>query len=492
MVRVVTCLVFAYSEIYIEHYDNKKFFFLTILFFSFIRFLSVRRRVLCCMIGWDGLGMSSLFLIIFYPNKITLFNSFLTFFFNRVGDLFFLIFFCFFLSSFRNFFFFSNINYFILGLIFFFCLLTKRAQFPFSSWLPAAMSAPTPISAIVHSSTLVTAGILLFLKFNYFFSYLRLIPLLLLLRVRTFLLGGLIGVAEIDLKKIVAFSTIRQIRIILFFLPLILSISLFHTFGHALFKTLLFCGCGILFTWAYRDQSLKNLNSKSYDLSVVLLFVIRIFSIRGVIFSSSFFTKDLSLEFFLESKNFIFFFFLIVGRIFTIIYRSKIFFSLIHASNHLVQHKFKFSQFLFIFFFLVLNLFLLNFFISYRFEGIFCFVRPKEIFLLNFLIFIIFFLKKRILVRGYLSAEIFFIKNFFFRALRTPLSGQFSYIFSNDIFMYKPSNLNFSWIKFSLNSSKFWSYILIFSTLVTFFYYSFSLILNMVLKQPKFKDNFWI
>lgn len=248
IVCFVTTLVFFYSEVYIETYNNKKFFFITLSFFFSIRVLSSRGSLINLIIGWDGLGISSLLLIMFYPNKISFFNSFLTFFFNRLGDIFFLIFFCYYLMNLNVVFYFSKDFQYVILLIFFLCLLTKRAQYPFSSWLPAAISAPTPISAIVHSSTLVTAGIFIFFKFSIFFDECNILILLLILRVITFILGGFLGVIELDLKKIVAFSTIRQIRIILFFISTnFLSLGLCHTFYHALFKTLLFCGCGFIF-----------------------------------------------------------------------------------------------------------------------------------------------------------------------------------------------------------------------------------------------------
>lgn len=130
---LVTRLVFLYSEVYIERYKNKKFFLLTLFFFSFIVILSYRRSLINVIIGWDGLGISSLLLIMFYPNKITFFNSFMTFFFNRIGDIFFLSFFCLFMLNYRLFFY---LNIYTISYIFFFfflCLLTKRAQIPFSS-----------------------------------------------------------------------------------------------------------------------------------------------------------------------------------------------------------------------------------------------------------------------------------------------------------------------------------------------------------------------
>lgn len=162
IVFVVTSLVISYREFYIEHYNLKKYISLTLFFFLSILFLCSRGSFINFLIGWDGLGISSLCLIIFYPNKRTIFNSYLTFFFNRLGDVCILFSFgyIFMEGSGFLFFLFSHYNLFILVLILI-CAFTKGAQFPLSSWLPAAMSAPTPISAIVHSSTLVTAGIFL-------------------------------------------------------------------------------------------------------------------------------------------------------------------------------------------------------------------------------------------------------------------------------------------------------------------------------------------
>ena len=135
------------------------------------------------------------------------------------------------------------------------CRFSKRAQFPLSSWLPAAMSAPTPISAIVHSSTLVTAGIFFVINsffyfeifnFNIFFSFFRL---------ATFIMGGLFCVIESDFKKVVAFSTISQIRILMFFLfNSFLFTCLMHIIFHAFFKTLIFVSSGLLFSSIYSAQ----------------------------------------------------------------------------------------------------------------------------------------------------------------------------------------------------------------------------------------------
>ena len=151
----------------------------------------------------------------FYPNKTSLANSILTIFFNRLGDVLLIIGLSLALTNYREF---MELSFSApeLRILLVLCAFSKRAQFPLSRWLPAAISAPTPISAIVHSSTLVTAGIFLltklelFLEKTYFF-----LPLS--VRVLTFFLGGLLARHEKDLKKVVAFSTISQISMIIRF-----------------------------------------------------------------------------------------------------------------------------------------------------------------------------------------------------------------------------------------------------------------------------------
>lgn len=329
IVLMVTSLVTLYSEHYIEGYNNKKFLLIMILFFGFIRILSLSRDFLTFLIGWDGLGISSLFLIIFYPNKVTLFNSFLTLRFNRLGDIFLILLFCLLFPGSPTFFFILEEYQDSVMFIFLLCLLTKRAQIPFSSWLPAAISAPTPISAMVHSSTLVTAGLLVFFKITFYFQVWGLVFFLICISGVTFLMGGILGRVEKDLKKVVAFSTISQIRMIIFFFSLgFLTLALSHTLCHALFKTLLFCGCGIMFTLAFRDQLSSTFRSFKGSTSLFYLIHFRIFGMRGLIFSSSFFTKDTILESLFSSNYCSLFLTLLVGRVFTLVYRGTIMYSL--------------------------------------------------------------------------------------------------------------------------------------------------------------------
>lgn len=324
IVFFVTCLVSLYSEFYMEHYNNKKFFFILILFLSSIIILSLRGSFLILMVGWDGLGLSSICLIIFYPNKITLYNSFLTIFFNRLGDVLIILSLRIILSNFYFIFFCTKFRFF-LCVILILCSFRKRAQFPLSCWLPAAISAPTPISAIVHSSTLVTAGIFLVQKIVHNLRVCSTLDFLVCFSILTFLIGGIIANIEIDFKKVVAFSTIRQIRMIIFFCASnFIFLALMHIFFHAFFKTLLFCCSGVLFVSIFRDQ-FKVLIKYNFSINFILVIVfMSLFRMRGLIFSSSFFRKDLILENFLTYNISFFQIFLILGSLLTLFYCVKL------------------------------------------------------------------------------------------------------------------------------------------------------------------------
>lgn len=121
--------------------------------------------------------------------------------------------------------------------------ITKRAQMPFSAWLPAAIAAPTPVSSLVHSSTLVTAGVYLLIRFNYIIGVNE---VLFYVGVFTIFMSGLGANFEIDLKKIIALSTLRQLGLIIMTLSIgFYELSFFHLITHAMFKSLLFLCAGV-------------------------------------------------------------------------------------------------------------------------------------------------------------------------------------------------------------------------------------------------------
>ena len=318
IVSIVTTFVMLYSESYMDSYDNKKFFFLIFMFIVSILILSLSSSFLITGLWWDALGASSIFLIMFYPNNQTAQNRYLTIYFNRIRDLALLTCLGMLISQSTDLFQVQNLNIFLLFSLLI-CAFVKRAQFPFSSWLPAAMSAPTPVSALVHSSTLVTAGVLLRFKITQIRKIVGIIEILIWIRVAGIIMGGAIALLETDLKKIVAFSTIRQMRVILFLgMERVLLLALVHMIFHAIFKSLIFIRVGENFVKKFNTQKSKDLTGEKYRNSEYA--IIAVFMMTGLVFSTSFWTKDLCLERILERNFRLKFMLFFTGRLITALY----------------------------------------------------------------------------------------------------------------------------------------------------------------------------
>merc|ERR1712002_1066430 len=124
---------------------------------------------------------------------------------------------------------------------------TKRAQIPFSAWLPAAIAAPTPVSALVHSSTLVTAGVYLLIRINIFLVNTTASTVLIITGTLTIFMAGCAAILEIDIKKVIALSTLSQLGVIIIIIgagaPVL---AYFHLLSHAFFKAILFICAGII------------------------------------------------------------------------------------------------------------------------------------------------------------------------------------------------------------------------------------------------------
>merc|ERR1711990_447077 len=164
---------------------------------------------------------SRFFLVAFRRSRSSLSGSYITMVTNRIGDIGYLMAICY--------------------LAVLLAAATKSSQYPFSSWLPAAMAAPTPVSRLVHSSTLVTAGIFIILRLGFGgFTILSLIGLI------TMVGGGLVALLGQDAKKIVALSTLSQLGLITYSLSSCSEVlTLFHLLVHAYFKRLLFICVGV-------------------------------------------------------------------------------------------------------------------------------------------------------------------------------------------------------------------------------------------------------
>jgi NADH-ubiquinone oxidoreductase chain 5 len=177
--------------------------------------------------------------------------------------------------------------------------MTKRALYPFSPWLPMAMAAPTPISALVHSSTLVTAGLYLMIRFSYLlYSSPDIIKYLFIARIFTSFYAGINTIFEVDLKKLIALSTLSHLGFIgMAFSIGMLYLRFFHLLVHALFKSLLFMTIGDIMINLNHAQDARYL-SGGYFITPFSVFLIRVslLNLLGLPSLSGFFSKDLVLE----------------------------------------------------------------------------------------------------------------------------------------------------------------------------------------------------
>lgn len=192
----------------------------------------------------------------------------------------------------------QEINLKIINILVLIACITKRAQIPFSSWLPAAIAAPTPVSALVHSSTLVTAGVYLLIRFSPIINYSNLNQFLLLIGSLTIFISGIGANFEFDLKKIIALSTLRQLGLIIIILSIGLrKLAFFHLLTHAIFKAILFICAGSIIHRFFNSQDIRIIGNLIINIPLTSSFFnIANLSLCGIPFLAGFYSKDLILE----------------------------------------------------------------------------------------------------------------------------------------------------------------------------------------------------
>nr|APX39526.1 NADH dehydrogenase subunit 5 [Oulema melanopus] len=304
-VLLISSLVIYYSSEYMFGDKNlKRFILLVVMFVLSMMLLIISPNLISILLGWDGLGLVSYCLVIYYQNVRSFNAGMLTVLSNRVGDVAFLMSIAWMLNfGSWNYIFYLTLmkNDFIMQLIMYLMILaamTKSAQIPFSSWLPAAMAAPTPVSSLVHSSTLVTAGVYLLIRFNFAFSDFMLY-LLLFFSSLTMFMSGMGANFEFDLKKIIALSTLSQLGLMLSILALgSYKLAFFHLLTHALFKALLFMCAGVIIHNLMDCQDIRFMGSLINHMPLTCAyFNICNLSLCGLPFLSGFYSKDLIVEF---------------------------------------------------------------------------------------------------------------------------------------------------------------------------------------------------
>jgi NADH-quinone oxidoreductase subunit L len=311
LITGVGFLIHVYSIGYMGHDENagKFFSFLNLFVFSML-VLVMGSNFVILFIGWEGVGLCSYLLIGFW-NKHTSYNNAAkkAFIINRVGDLGFL------LGIFLIYLTFNSVQYgevfqkaslgqfgtYTVGictaitLLLFVGAMGKSAQLPLYTWLPDAMAGPTPVSALIHAATMVTAGIYLVLRANVLFTLApHTLEVVGIVGLATALFAATIGLAQNDIKKVLAYSTVSQLGYMFLALGVMgYTSSFFHVLTHAFFKALLFLGAGSVIHGMSNEQDMRRMGGlrKSMPITFITM-LIGCLAIAGIPPFAGFFSKD--------------------------------------------------------------------------------------------------------------------------------------------------------------------------------------------------------
>ena len=321
VVTLVSSIVHIYSIGYMSHDPHKQRFMSYLSLFTFSMLMLVTSdNFLQLFFGWEGVGLCSYFLIGFWFKKESANAAAIkAFVVNRVGD------FGFALGIFLIFYLFGTVNYAevfelipqsldtnltFLGLSFnainLICILLfigamgKSAQIFLHTWLPDAMEGPTPVSALIHAATMVTAGVFLVVRCSPIYEYSPLaLNIITIVGMSTAFFAATIALAQDDIKKIIAYSTCSQLGYMFFAAGVgAYNVAMFHLFTHAFFKALLFLGSGSVIH-SFKDEQNINLMGgvwKKLPYTWVLM-IIGTLALTGFPFLSGFYSKDAIIEF---------------------------------------------------------------------------------------------------------------------------------------------------------------------------------------------------
>ncbi|MDO4728591.1 MAG: NADH-quinone oxidoreductase subunit L [Bacteroidota bacterium] len=302
-------LIHLYSISYMHEDENiYKFFSYLNLFVFFMITLVTGSNLLMMFIGWEGVGLCSYLLIGFwYQNQNYNDAAKKAFIMNRIGDLGFLagIFLIGYLFDSLDFLTIKQAiqqgNYVDLGILSFATLALfvgatgKSAQLPLYTWLPDAMAGPTPVSALIHAATMVTAGIFMITRLNFLFDLTPVVlQVIAVVGALTALLAAFIALVQNDIKKVLAYSTVSQLGLMFLALGLgAYEVAVFHVITHAFFKACLFLGSGSVIHAMGGEQDMRNMGGLKGVMKITYItFLISTLAISGIPPFSGFFSKD--------------------------------------------------------------------------------------------------------------------------------------------------------------------------------------------------------
>jgi NADH-quinone oxidoreductase subunit L len=321
VVTLISSLVHIYSIGYMSHDKHKPRFMAYLSLFTFAMLTLVTSdNFLQLFFGWEGVGLCSYFLIGFWFKKDSANAAAIkAFVVNRVGD------FGFALGIFLIFYLFGTVNYsevfqqiplitdknlLFLGIdikaIDLICILLfigamgKSAQIFLHTWLPDAMEGPTPVSALIHAATMVTAGVFLVVRCSPIFEYSPLtLNIITIVGMTTAFFAATVALVQTDIKKIIAYSTCSQLGYMFFATGVgAYNVAMFHLFTHAFFKALLFLGSGSVIHSFKNEQDINHMGAVYKKLPYTwILMIIGTLALTGFPFLSGFYSKDAIIEF---------------------------------------------------------------------------------------------------------------------------------------------------------------------------------------------------
>ena len=359
VVTFISSLVHIYSIGYMHHDPHKSRFMSYLSLFTFSMLMLVTSdNFLQLFFGWEGVGVCSYFLIGFWFKKQSANNAAIkAFLVNRVGD------FGLALGIFLIFYYFGTINYtevfnliptlvsekinflgFNFAVIDLICILLfigamgKSAQIFLHTWLPDAMEGPTPVSALIHAATMVTAGVFLVVRCSPIYELSPLgLEIVTLIGMSTAFFAATVALVQNDIKKIIAYSTCSQLGYMFFAAGVgAYNVAMFHLFTHAFFKALLFLGAGSVIHSFQNEQDIKNMGGVWRKLPFTyLMMIIGTLALTGFPFLSGFYSKDAIIEFAYLEKGSLSNYAAAIGiitAIFTSIYSWRLIFLTFHGS----------------------------------------------------------------------------------------------------------------------------------------------------------------
>ena len=301
-------LIHLYSVGYMHHDAGfGKFFSYLNLFIFFMLLLVMGSNYLIMFIGWEGVGLCSYLLIGFwYSNPDYADAAKKAFIMNRIGDLGFIIG-IFLLISIFNSAAFADIfpkaasmkgagqSFTVITLLLFVGAVGKSAQLPLFTWLPDAMAGPTPVSALIHAATMVTAGVYMVARSNVLFSLSPItMEIIAVTGLATAVFAALIALSQTDIKKVLAYSTVSQLGYM--FLGLGVGAytgAFFHVLTHAFFKALLFLGAGSVIHAMSNEQDMRRMGGLKGKLKITFITMLTgTLAISGIPPFAGFFSKD--------------------------------------------------------------------------------------------------------------------------------------------------------------------------------------------------------